>query len=197
LTLETGDSVWWKWTNTQALVTIKLSDYSLIWNKKIDIEKCRNIKDGCEQLDANGIARTGVRSFSIKFAGIYYFDIFDGDNISTFTIVATSVQKDHKISITDTEAKPKILEIYPEDRVWFVWDDTRKPKNIRQVNHQNEIIENGFLSGSLIESPGTFLHSFANEGVYFYRTDNLNEILGAVVVVQEPTVIIILIFKNL
>ena len=56
------------------------------------------------------------------------------------------------------------------------------------MNHQNEIVENGFLSGSLIESPGTFLHSFNEEGVYFYRTDNLNEVLGAVVVVPEPTV---------
>ena len=121
------------------------------------------IIEKCEELDANGIARTGVRSFNVKFAGIYYFDIYDGDNVSTLTIVATSVQKDHKITITDTEAKPKILglrcllnflesqrnilflfffceiflilfsikfvfsilEIYPEDRVWFSWDETR------------------------------------------------------------------------
>jgi hypothetical protein len=72
---------------------------------------------------------------------------------------------------------------------YFQFLKNRKSKNIRQVNHQNEIVENGFLSGALIESPGTFLHSFNNEGVYFYRTDNLNEVLGVVVVVPEPTVI--------
>lgn len=109
LTLETGDSIWWKWNNTQALITIKLTDYNLISNKKIEIEKCKVVKDGCEQLDANGIARSGVRTFNVKYAGIYYFDIYDGDNITTLTIVATSMQKDHKITITDTEAKPKVL----------------------------------------------------------------------------------------
>lgn len=59
------------------------------------------------------------------------------------------------------------------------------------MNHQNELVEDGFSSGSLMESPGTFLHSFNNLGVYFFRTDNLNDILGAIVVVPEPTVIII------
>lgn len=70
-----------------------------------------------------------------------------------------------------------------------MWDDTRKPKNVRQVNHQNELVPNGFLSGSLIDSPGTFLHTFTDLGIYFYRTDNLTDLLGAVVVVPEPTVI--------
>ncbi len=44
LTLETGDSVWWKWTNTQALITVKLSDHNLISTKNVDFEICRNFK---------------------------------------------------------------------------------------------------------------------------------------------------------
>ena len=80
------------------------------------------------------------------------------------------------------------MEVHPEDRVWFVWDDTKKPKNIRQVNHQNEVVPDGFLSGSLMESPGTFQTSFNELGVTFYRTDNLDKILGAIVVVPEPSV---------
>ena len=69
-----------------------------------------------------------------------------------------------------------------------MWDDTRRSQNIRQVNHQNQIVPNGFLSGSLMEAPGTFVECFNDLGIFYYRSDNAKGILGAVVVVPEPTV---------
>ena len=95
----------------------------------------------------------------------------------------------------DNEATPNILNVYPEDRVWFVWDETRRPQNIRQVDHQNKAIEGGFLSGSLMESPGTFVECFNNLGVFYYCSDNSKGILGAVVVVPEPTVCYLFFFQ--
>ncbi len=80
------------------------------------------------------------------------------------------------------------MNIHPDDRVWFVWDDTKRPQNVRQVNHQNKIVPSGFLSGALMEPPGTFVESFSTLGVYYYRSDNNKNYMGAIVVVPEPTV---------
>ena len=187
--METGDTIFWKW-NPQTELIINLIHYSLLRHKKIQTDKCITLGN-CDLIDS-AFSKSGVRSYNVKNPGIYYFEVNNGSEKFITTLVATSVQKDHKISITDTEANPKILDVYPEDRVWFVWDETRKPKNIRQVDHQNENkIEGGFLSGSLMESPGTFLQPFDDIGVYFYRSDNINGVLGAIVVVPEPSVSII------
>jgi hypothetical protein len=40
VTMETGDIIWWKWT-PPAEITIQLIDYSFLFDKKIDSEKCR------------------------------------------------------------------------------------------------------------------------------------------------------------
>lgn len=147
-------------------------------------------QDGCHQLDADGLARSGIYSFKPKKAGCYYFRVFNGVEEFVMTVVVTSAQKDHKIEITDNAAKPNILNIHPDDRVWFVWDDTKRPKNIRQVNHANKIVKDGFLSGSLMDAPGTFVESFNDLGIFYYRSDNSKEILGAIVALPEPTVLI-------
>lgn len=183
--METGDYIFWKWNNPAEIV-INLSDYNFLGNKRIAPDRCK-VSGGCESYNS-ALTKTGTRSFSIRNAGIYYFDVFNGESSFVITVVATSVQKDHKITIADNQAQPKILEVYPEDRVWFVWDNTRKPKNIRQVDHQNQVVPGGFLSGSLMDSPGTYLQKFDDKGLYYYRTDNLNQILGAIVVVAEPSV---------
>jgi len=107
------------------------------------------------------------------------------------TLVATSAQKDHQIIVNDNECSPNILNIHPEDRVWFMWDNTKRPQNIRQVNNQNQIIADGFLSGSLMESPGTFVESFNNLGIFYYRSDSSKGVLGAIVVIPEPTIQVI------
>lgn len=97
--------------------------------------------------------------------------------------------KDHKIEISDTEFVPNIINVNPEDRVWFVWTDTKRSHNIRQVTHQNQIMKNGFLSGCLMEAPGAFMHTFSDHGIFYFRSDGLKNCVGAIVVVPEPTVI--------
>jgi len=39
-----------------------------------------------------------------------------------------------------------------------------------------------------MEPPGTFVESFSKLGVYYYRSDNNKNYMGAIVVVPEPTV---------
>lgn len=45
-----------------------------------------------------------------------------------------------------------------------------------------------------MEAPGVFVECFNDLGIFYYRSDNAKGILGAVVVVPEPTVIIFLFF---
>ena len=97
--------------------------------------------------------------------------------------------KDYKVLITDTDISPKIININPEDRVWFVWENTKRTHNVRQVTHQNQLLADGFISGALLQAPGAFVQSFAEPGIYYFRSDGLKNMIGAVVVVPEPSVI--------
>ena len=186
-TVESGDLVWWKWNKTHAL-TMNLIECQLLFDKRLELAKCKAAQRPCEELDSNGLARSGVYSFRVRQAGAYYFRVFNGDEEFTVTVIATSAEKDHKVSVSDSDAKPCILNIHPDDRVWFVWDEAKRPQNIRQVNHHNQLVPNGFLSGSLMDPPATFVQRFEHLGIYYYRSDNAKGILGAVVVLHEPTI---------
>ena len=61
--------------------------------------------------------------------------------------------------------------------------------NIRQVTHQDQLMKNGFLSGAMMEPPGAYMHTFNEQGIFYFHSDGLKNCLGAVVVVPEPTVI--------
>jgi plastocyanin len=188
-TMESGDLVWWKWNKSQT-ITMNLVDAQLIGDKKIEREKCKGsvAQSQCDDISSNILARSGIYSFKIKYAGCYYFAVSNGSEQFTVTIIATSAEKDHKIAISDVDAKPPILNIHPDDRVWFVWDEAKKPQNIRQVNHHNQVVNNGFISGALMDSPATFVQKFESLGIYYYRSDNTKGLLGAVVVLHEPTI---------
>jgi hypothetical protein len=45
-----------------------------------------------------------------------------------------------------------------------------------------------------MEAPGVFVECFNDLGIFYYRSDNAKGILGAVVVVPEPTVNILHLF---
>ncbi|CAF0781764.1 unnamed protein product [Brachionus calyciflorus] len=189
LTVETGDLIWFKWNKTIP-ISIKLDEACLV-NDKTRNKKSHNQTE-CQRYDSKVIQRCGVYAFKITYAGCYYFCINNETDKFSLTVIASPALKDHKITITDSEAKPNILNINPEDRVWFVWDDTKRSQNIRQVNHANKAIVDGFLSGSLMESPGTFVESFNNLGIFYYTSDNFKGIMGAIVVVPEPGIHVVL-----
>lgn len=58
------------------------------------------------------------------------------------------------------------------------------------MTHQDQLVKKGFLSGALMEPPGAFMHTFSDQGIFYFRSDGLKNSLGAIVVVPEPTVII-------
>lgn len=187
LTVESGDHVWFKWPKSIS-VSIKLDDTSLISNK---VRKKNRNENQSNKYDASALEKSGVFAYRIYSAGCYYFNIQSDNNSYSITVISSSAQKDHKITITDSEAQPSILNIHPEDRVWFVWDDTKRPQNVRQVNHANKYISDGFLSGSLMESPGTYVQSFSTTGIFYFTSDNFKKILGAIAVLPEPSVHIV------
>ena len=167
---------------------IRLYNADLVYDKKIPKDTCKLFGD-CDQLESKALLKTGVYSFRVRKPGVYYFLYKNDENRGEIiTITAPSSPKDHKLIITDTEGIPNVLNIHPEDRVWFTWDDSKRAHNIRQVNHQNQIITDGFLSGALMESPATFVQSFEELGIFYYRSDNSKGILGAIVVVPEPQI---------
>jgi plastocyanin len=96
--------------------------------------------------------------------------------------------KDHKIEITDREFKPNVLNVNPDDRIWFIWTETQRAHNIRQVTHRNEVLKDGFSSGASIDAPGAYMITFNEPGVYYFHSDNLKDALGAIVVMPEPTI---------
>lgn len=200
--VESGDLIWWKWNKSNSLA-MNLIETQLLFDKKVEREKCKiySFAEKCEEQTpgnstSSSLARSGVYSYKIKNAGCYYFRVFNGLEQFTVTVVATAAEKDHKIAISDTEAKPPILNIHPQDRVWFVWDEAKRPQNIRQVNHHNQLVSNGFVSGALMESPATFVQTFEDLGIFYYRSDNVRSILGAVVVVHEPSIRVVQVNEN-
>lgn len=184
VTVESGDYIWFKWPRSIS-ASIKLDDTSLISNK---VRKKNRNENESPKYDPSALEKSGVFAYRIYSAGCYYFNVKSGDNTYSITIISSSAQKDHKVTITDFEAQPSILNIYPEDRVWFVWDETKRPQNVRQVNHANRFISGGFLSGSLMESPGTYVESFSKMGIFYFTSDNFKKILGAIAVLPEPTI---------
>ncbi len=195
-TVETGDLIWWEWKKFSTAM-ICLHDASLVYDKRVNKEKC-NLFGTCQQLEQDAILKTGIYSYRVKRPGCYSFLFKNDENQGEImTILATAAPKDHKLIVTDVEGIPNILNIHPEDRVWFMWDTAKRPHNIRQVNHQNQIITDGFLSGALMESPATFVQSFDELGIFYYRSDNTQGILGAVVVVPEPKIEIVSVNKTI
>lgn len=187
LTVESGDYVWFKWPKTIP-VSIKLNETSLISKKS---KKYSSSDNEALEYDSSFLQKSGIFAYKINSAGCYYFNVNSDDSSYSVTVISSSVQKDYKVVITDTEAIPNILNIYPDDRIWFVWDDTKRPQNVRQVNHENLHIQKGFLSGSLMESPGTYVQSFPDSGIFYFTSDNSKKILGAIVVQTEPTIHVI------
>ncbi|RNA39086.1 hypothetical protein BpHYR1_016858, partial [Brachionus plicatilis] len=184
VTVESGDYIWFKWPKSIP-VSIRLDDMSLISER--GRKKNRNDTE-LHKNDPLAIQKSGVYTFRINSAGCYYFNVQSDGSTYSITVISSSVQNDHKVVITDSEAQPSILNIYPDDRVWFVWDDTKRPHNVRQVNHANKSVPGGFISGSLMESPGAYIESFTTSGIFYFTSDNCRKILGAIAVFPEPTI---------
>lgn len=179
-----GDMIWFRWDKKIPL-SIRLDESCLISDRA---KKRPHVDGECKKYDSKLIKRAGIHSFKITSAGCYFFSVQNESESFSVSCVVSPAERDHKIVITDVDARPNILNIYPEDRVWFVWDDTKRSQNIRQVNHANKPITDGFLSGSLMESPGTFVEAFENLGIFYYTSDNYKGIMGAIVVLPEPTI---------
>lgn len=91
--------------------------------------------------------------------------------------------------MSDRGFEPKIINIKPEDRIWWIWQDssrTAPAHNIIQVTHSGNEIENGFSSGALLEAPSGFVHQFKKPGCYYYVADSLQKAFGAVIVSRAP-----------
>lgn len=51
------------------------------------------LKGGCQQLESNGLAKSGIYSFRVRKAGCYYFRIYNGENETIITLIATAAPR--------------------------------------------------------------------------------------------------------
>ena len=121
--------IWWKWSKSISL-SISLNEASLLYDKKFDIDLCQPV-GGCERLETHGITKSGIYSHRVKKSGCYYFLVMNESKPFLVTLVATTAQRDHTVALTDNECLPNIINIHPEDRVWFSWENTKRPQNVR------------------------------------------------------------------
>ena len=92
VTLETGDYAWWKWSKATE-ITMRLCDASLMFDRRFDTDARCDVSNACAQLEANGLAKSGIYAYRFKRPGCYYFIVNNGKSETIMTIVATSVQK--------------------------------------------------------------------------------------------------------
>jgi hypothetical protein len=81
---------------------------TLLFDKRIDVDKCMNSNSdySCEQLDSDGLAKSGIYSYKFKKAGVYYFMVTNGETESIITLVATSAQKVNILNFILIELNP-------------------------------------------------------------------------------------------
>lgn len=187
LQIEAGHKVWWKWDKQQLQTQIKFIDATLVGDKKLNTNRCKSF-GVCDGIKSSAFAKLGFHCVKITKPGVYYYSVQIESNKRIATIVAYSPEKDHKVEISDAEIKPNIITINPFDRVWFLWNNTKNSHNIRQVTHKNTLIENGFMSGALTESPGAYCQSFEKPGIYYFHSDGIKNCFGAIVVVPESNI---------
>ncbi|CAC5396477.1 unnamed protein product [Mytilus coruscus] len=91
-------------------------------------------------------------------------------------------------SENDNGFEPKVITVRPNDRVWWVWQSSKKPHDIIQVSHQGKPIDDGFCSGQARDAPSAFMHQFMAPGVFYFISSVLPKVFGAIVVSTQPQV---------
>ncbi|XP_048739977.2 uncharacterized protein LOC125654190 isoform X5 [Ostrea edulis] len=128
----------------------------------------------------------GFSSVFYSTTGVYQYRV---RNSTVCSVIVSPGEKNHTIHLTDSGPEQKvIMSVRPNDRVWWVWQSTKKQHNVMQVSHQGDPFPGGFCSGMARDSPSAFVHTFKFPGVFYYKSQSLPKIFGAVVVTTQPVV---------
>ncbi|KAK3103976.1 hypothetical protein FSP39_023382, partial [Pinctada imbricata] len=196
LRVNTGERIWFCWD--PKVCAEKKQQFHII-----ELEKCQNPvaktndspRDNkrLQFLDDEALSlctQIGYCSVFYNTVGVYHYRVANGpDNLNTCSVIVNPGEKNHTIHLTDNGPEQKvIMSVRPNDRVWWVWQTTKKAHNVIQVSHQGEPIEGGFCSGMPRDAPSAFVHSFSSPGVFYYKSQRLPKLFGAVVVTTQPRV---------
>ncbi|XP_068713854.1 uncharacterized protein [Montipora foliosa] len=148
---------------------------------------CKRAKD-----QAHLIGCLGVLSRQFDEIGVFTYCLQeDLDSVSctnSWSIVVQKNVKHHAIRVRDQGFTPRILNVHPGDWVWWQWQDTKRQHNIVQVSHQRIAMAGGLYSGKPTHSPSAFSTIFTDLGIFYFASNGLPELFGAVVVTPEPQV---------
>eukprot|EP00105_Crassostrea_gigas_P035802 XP_019919950.1 PREDICTED: uncharacterized protein LOC105321045 [Crassostrea gigas] len=190
--IRTGERIWFYWN---PIVFSKKSIQVLLK----EIEKCLNPttkrpatpddESKYQHPDEETVKLVTDVGFATVFystTGVYHYRV---RNSNVCSVIVSPGEKNHTIHLTDSGPEQKvIMSVRPNDRVWWVWQSTKKQHNVIQVSHQGNPIPGGFCSGMARDSPSAFVHTFQSPGVFYYKSESLPKIFGAVVVTTQPVV---------
>ncbi|CAH1782616.1 unnamed protein product [Owenia fusiformis] len=200
LAAETGDRVWWTWNpgNMDPAFSIMEMERCLTPTVKPGTEF--DCDDQCTFLEGDAAKQctlVGLAAAQVNSIGVYHYRVADSPNtLSTCSIIVNSGSKNFTIHVTEKGFQPKVVTVHPSDRVWWVWQEGKKQHNIMQVSHEGNRIDDGFCSGAPLDPPSAFMHQFTKPGVYYYITQALPKLFGAIVVTSQPKVHEVAVISN-
>ncbi|ELT90741.1 hypothetical protein CAPTEDRAFT_219540 [Capitella teleta] len=188
-----GDRLWWTWFADEVDHMFQITEVEKCVSPIASRPAIENESQGegsymDDELEQLKVA-CGLETAQLGSVGVYHFRVSDSpNNISTCSVISNGGPRNHTVHITDKGFEPKVVTIHPGDRVWWVWQESKKQHNVIQVSHQGNHIADGFCSGAPVDSPCAFMHQFDLLGVFYYISDSLNKAFGAVVVASQPVV---------
>jgi len=193
-TVKQGDRVWWTFRDEE----------SITWYLR-EVERCIPVKGSsprrkssnsgcCRKADDQTylIGCLGVLSHRFDEIGAFTYCLQDDTDESspqdTCTILVQKNVKHHTIRVRDRGFTPRILNVHPGDWVWWQWQDTKRQHNIVQVSHQRKVMPGGIQSGEPTHLSNAFSSVFKELGIFYFASNGLPEVFGAIVVTPEPQV---------
>ncbi|XP_063446523.1 uncharacterized protein LOC134726026 isoform X8 [Mytilus trossulus] len=190
---QTGDRIWWTWDAEESLKRdhiFHISEVDKMLNPLAKLPTSENEKYHHLNEDAIRLCTSvGLATTQYTTIGVYNYRIVNGpDSMNTCSVIVNPGPKNHTIHLTDNGFEPKVITVRPNDRVWWVWQSSKKPHDIIQVSHQGKPIDDGFCSGQARDAPSAFMHQFMAPGVFYFISSVLPKVFGAIVVSTQPQV---------
>ncbi|XP_059161356.1 uncharacterized protein LOC131944640 isoform X2 [Physella acuta] len=191
LRVNTGDLVWMSWPESNAGRMNKIlridEEQKVVSPPAPEADKKQT--DNIEDEDLRRMTQAGLAFANFSNIGVYTYKLCDKTNtLGTCSVIVNPGPKNHTIYVTDSGFEPDVITIRPNDRVWWMWQNTKKQHNIVQVSHEIVPIPDGFCSGLPRDSPSAYHHQFTSVGVFYFHSHKIPQKFGSIVVAPQSHV---------
>ncbi|KAJ7382965.1 hypothetical protein OS493_031741 [Desmophyllum pertusum] len=198
-----GERVWWTLKDGQN-ISFNLKELDCCTPPKGLPTRRKSLSSGCgcKKLEdqENLMSLLGMATRKFDEIGVFTYCMLQGADSesiqSNCSVVVQTSAKHHTVKVHDQGFTPRILNVHPGDWVWWQWESTKRPHNITQVSalyiniphnitqvsHQRISMPGGFDSGKPTCSTSAFTNVFTELGVFYFASNGLPEVFGAVVI---------------